>query len=227
VLVCPNCRNENLEDARFCTTCGRSLAPEEAAPVRVARREASDEGIDIATPKPPSPVPGLVGLATLIVLTAGIGTWWALRPNPCEGKFSSEQFPYCVQIPAGWQQSEEVIQNTPADAFASRTFDPVVLVFAEPTEPGVETEAFADAQREAQESSGVFPGPLGQREVAGSRAMAWEFTNTVDTGEVLRYRNVVLVRDGTAWTIQFLVERDRFQNAVTQFERMLDSWAWK
>jgi uncharacterized membrane protein YvbJ len=27
MLVCPNCRNENLEEAQVCRVCGRSLEP--------------------------------------------------------------------------------------------------------------------------------------------------------------------------------------------------------
>ncbi|HEX2031781.1 MAG TPA: hypothetical protein VHL78_10320 [Actinomycetota bacterium] len=227
MLVCPACRGENDEDAKFCTSCGRSLSPEETPMARVARQEPPDDEMDMPPAPQRSPVVALAAVVGLVLLAGAAATWWALRPNPCEGKFSSQQFPYCVEVPQGWQESQETIQGSPADAFASPTFDPVVLVFAEEGEPGLATEALAESQRAAQEENGVFPGPMRPVDVGGTPAVAWEFTNTVDTGDVLRYRNVVLVRGGTAWTIQFLVERDRFSRAVTKFERMLESWAWK
>lgn len=227
MLVCPTCRSENVEDARYCTSCGRSLAADETPSVRVPRREPPDEEMDVPPSTQRSPVAALATLIALVLLAGGVATWLALRPSPCEGKFSSQQFPYCVAVPAGWQPSQETIQGSPTDAFASPSFDPFVLVSAGEGQPGLGTDAFAESHRDAQEQSGLFPGPTRPVDVGGTPAVAWEFTNTADSGEVLRHRNVVLVRGGTAWTIQLVVDRDRFRRAVVKFERMLDSWAWK
>src|SRR5688572_30440558 len=149
MLVCPTCRGENGEDARFCTRCGRSLSVEEASRLGPRRREERPEAFDIPPPKVSSPVPGIVTLALLVALAGGVGAWWILRPNPCEGKFTSPRFPYCLELPSGWRDGTEQIQGAEADTYAPQDFDPVVLVIAEPSQPGASTRAFADAQRAA------------------------------------------------------------------------------
>lgn len=40
-MLCPNCGAENDADARFCTTCGAPLAPQEGAPAAAAGADAS------------------------------------------------------------------------------------------------------------------------------------------------------------------------------------------
>jgi zinc-ribbon domain len=227
VLICPRCRRQNIEDARFCTQCGRSLSPEEAAVLAPKRAEVRDEAFDLPPPRTPSPVPGIVGLVMIVLLAGGLGTWWALRPNPCEGKFSSSQFPYCVELPTGWQDGTEQIQGSVADTFAPLDFDPVVLVIAEQAEPGSSTRAFADSQRAAQEADGLFPGPLEEVQVGGVQGLAWDLTSTTDGGSPLHQREVAVVQNGRAWIIAIVGEADGYRQGLPNFQRMLESWSWK
>jgi hypothetical protein len=226
MLVCPVCRVENLEEARFCTNCGRTLEPHEISLRGLARREGEGALIDFPPPKHPSPVPGIIGLVVIGLVVVGAGAWFLLRPDPCAGKFASTQFPYCMAVPRGWEGTQQVIQDTPADAFAPRTELPVVVVTAGNTQPGMDSQAYADAQRQALEADGLFPSPIEQDEVAGSDALAWETTTTDTDGTVLRERRITLVRDGQGWIILLVSSQQDYRQALSQFHNMLETWSW-
>jgi hypothetical protein len=227
MLVCPNCRRENLEEAQFCSYCGRSLAPETSGLGRPAKREQAEDAFDLPVPKPPSAVPGIVTLVALVVGLGGLGTWFALRPNPCEGKFTSDQYPYCVTVPQGWREGTQQIGETRADAFRPQTEGAVVLVVAEEVEPGTNTEAYAEVYRDNQEEGGLFPGPVQRVDVGGTEAVAWEITGTTEEGTSVRQRQLTVVRDGRGWLITFAGAVDGYRQHRPLFDGMLDSWAWK
>lgn len=227
MLVCPNCRSENQEEAEACAQCGRSLRPEEAALLRRSRREPEEMDIEIPARPRPSPVTGILALLTTAVLAGGIASWWMLRPDPCEGKFSSPRFSYCVEIPLGWQDSEEQIQGAVADAFAPPTFDPVVLVIAEQAQPGMSSQDYAARQRQAQEADGLFPGPTRPVDIGGSPAVAWDLTTTAEDGSRVRQRQVAVVRSGQGWIIAYVGAGGSFEDGITEFQHMLESWSWK
>jgi hypothetical protein len=227
MLVCPNCRRDNPEEAQACTFCGRSLAPEAAGLGRLVRREPSTDAFDIPVPKPPSPLPGIITLAAVAVGLAVLGTWLLLRPNPCEGKFSSDRYPYCVAIPEGWAEGAQEIGGTTADAYRPRTEGAVVLVVAEEVDPATNTEAYAEVYRDNQEQGGLFPGPARRIEIGGSEAVVWEITGTTDEGTEVRQRQLTVVRDGMGWVITFAGATDGYREHRQLFESMIQSWAWK
>lgn len=226
MLVCPNCRRDNAEEAQFCTFCGRSLAPDAAGGDRPVRREERPETFEIPAPKPPNAIPGIVTLVALVVGLGGIGTWLALRPNVCEGKFSSDRYPYCVAVPQGWQESGQEIGGTTADSFRPQTEGAVVLVVAEEVDPGTNTEAYADVYRGNQEDGGLFPGPVRRIEVGGTDAVVWEITGTTDEGTSVRQRQLTVVRDGMGWVITFAGAVDGYRQHRPIFDGMLQSWSW-
>jgi hypothetical protein len=226
VLVCPVCRVENLEEAQFCSNCRRTLEPEEISLRGLSRREGEGALIDFPTPTRPSAVPGIIGLVLIGLVALGAGTWFLLRPDPCAGKFASTQFPYCMVVPRGWEGSQQVIQDTPADAFAPRTELPVVVVTAGNTQPGMDSQAYASAQRQALEADGLFPSPIEPDEVGGSDALAWETTTTDTDGTVLRERRITLVRDGQGWIILMVSSQQDYRQGLSQFHNMLQTWSW-
>jgi hypothetical protein len=226
VLVCPHCRGENVEESRFCNTCGRSLEPGDMALRRLERSEERSEFLDFPTPKRPSPVPGIVGLSLLGVVLLGLGTWVLLRPDPCARKFESTQFPYCLTVPRGWEAGAQPIQDTPTDVFAPQAALPFVFVTAEATPPEVDSQAYADVQRQGLESGGLFPSRIEQDEVGGSEALAWEMTYTDTDGTVIRQRMITLVRDGQAWQIVLVSTQQDFREALGRLDSMLETWAW-
>jgi hypothetical protein len=227
MLVCPACRRDNPEEAQFCTFCGRTLAPEASVVGRSVRREDRTETFDIPVPKPPSPLAGIITLVALVVAVGGLATWFAFRPNPCEGKFTSDRFPYCVSIPQGWSEGAQEIGGTTADAYRPQTEGAVVLVVAEEVDPGINTEAYAEVYRDTQEEGGLFPGPSRRVEIGGSEGVVWEITGTTDEGTSVRQRQLTVVRDGMGWVITFAGAADGFNEHRQFFDGMVQSWAWK
>lgn len=228
MLVCPTCRNENQEDAQFCTTCGRSLSPEDAALVAPARREPADLEIDIPPPKRQSPLPGLFALAAVLVAGVGAVTWFALRPNPCAGKFSSERFPYCMVVPRGWQEAQVDVQGSAVDAFTPSDDGPTVFVYAADAPDGLDTEGYTDDLRSEAQDSGLFPTNPRPIEIGGDDALVWELTKSdTTTGSMITERRVTLVRDGTLWQILLFGRERAVDRSEPQFEHMLETWAWQ
>jgi hypothetical protein len=226
VLVCPHCRGENVEESRFCNTCGRSLEPGDMAIRRLERSEERSEFLDFPPPKRPSAVPGIVALSLLGVTLLGLGAWFLLRPDPCAQKFESTQFPYCLTVPRGWEAGPQPIQDVPTDVFGPQAALPFVYVTADAAPPEADSRSYANVQRQGLEADGLFPSPMEGDEVGGSDALAWETTFTDSDGTVIRQRTITLVRDGQAWQIGLVSTQQDFREARTQLEAMLSSWSW-
>jgi hypothetical protein len=227
MLVCSECRTENPEQAKFCTRCGRSLTDADSALRRLQRREDTGEGIDIAVPKPPNPLFAIVAIVLVTVAAVTVGAWWLLRPNPCEGKLASSRFPYCLEIPARWERAGATFNEQQADAYAPRTGDPFILVFAEQVEPGTDTSAYARSRREIMASNGLFPTPLEQIEVGGQEAFSWEVDTTAENGAPHHEFLVVLVRGEIGWAIHFAGTEPRYSQHRGVFDRVLRSWSFQ
>jgi len=228
MLVCPECRNENPEAAKFCTRCGRTLTDTESTLRRIERREETGEGIDIPPPKQANPLFGILGIVAVGLTIVVIGAWWLLRPNPCEGKQASPQFPYCLEVPRGWEQAtEEIGGGQQADTYAPPSGDAAILVVAEQVQPGTDTTAYAETHRSQEEAGGLFPGPLEQLDVAGTEAVSWEVTTTTEGGTVVHQLQVALVRGGTGWVITYVGNEESFPRDRDLFQQVLETWSFQ
>jgi zinc-ribbon domain len=227
MLVCPECRNENPEEAKFCTWCGRSLAAAETALRRFKRREDSDEGIEIAIPKLPNPLFSILGVVVAALIAVGVGAWYLTRPNPCEGKQASDQFPYCLELPSGWDQATEDLEGQQADTYSPPSGDALILVQAEQVQPGMDTQAYAEAHRDRQEAGGLFPGPLEHADVGGLEAISWEVTTTTEAGTALHQLQVALVRAGTGWVINYVGNEESYPRDRDLFQQVLETWSFQ
>ena len=227
MLVCPECRNENPEQAKFCTRCGRSLAATESALRRLERREGAEEGIDIPIPELPNPLFGILGIVTVTVVAIVFGAWWLLRPTPCDGKQPSDQFAYCLEVPTGWDQATEEIGGQQADTYSPPSGDAFILVVAEQVEPGTDTTAYAETHRDREEAGGLFPGPVEHLDVGGLEAVSWEVSSTTEGGTVVHQLQVALVRGGTGWVITYAGNEESFGRDRDVFHQVLQSWSFR
>lgn len=227
MLVCPQCRHDNPEEARFCTQCGGSLEPTATSLRSVERTRPVEDDIDIAPPRRASPLPGILTLVALVLLGVGAATWYVLRPNPCAGKFTSDQYPYCVALPEGWEDGQQQVGGGQADTFFPTSRDAYILVQAQQVNSGTDTRAFAEQQRDSEEAGGLFPGPLREVRVGGQVAVAWEVTLPTESGIVIRQLEVAMVRGGTGWVITFAGTDESYEREQPDFEQVLESWSFK
>ena len=229
MLVCPNCRNENLEEARFCRVCGRSLDPVQSPMRSQAERQVVDGGdLDVPRRTRRSVLPLL--LVVVAVGTAAVlgSVWYAARPNPCEGKFSSILFGYCAEIPEGWRGGSQVTAQENLDEFTPQNDDAVTWVrVRDAVDPATQTQQYAQQFRTSQEAEGLDPSQVEVVPLDGEQALAWEVTVPTEDGDALRVREVVIVREDGVWRITLAATEAAYPQARLGFEELLSTWTWK
>jgi hypothetical protein len=227
VLICPNCRGENMEDARFCQRCGRSLEPQAGSLRGNTARDRTEEDLDVKPPKAPSAWPGIAALILVVLALGAWGLWFALKPDPCENKYSSVLFSYCAEIPQGWQGGSQLAAEGNLDQFSPPDEDAATFVRVRDISPSATTDTYAQDFRTNQEADGLSPGSLEAVQIDGEEALAWDVTVPSEQGEPLRLREVVIVREDGGWRITLAATDQTYQSARIAFEGMLESWVWK
>jgi zinc-ribbon domain len=228
MLVCPNCRNENSEDARFCQVCGRGLDPAAAAMRGQRERAEGSADLDVPAPRSASVLPLILTLATVGVAVAVFSIWFGSRPNPCEGKFSSALFGYCAEIPEGWRGGSQIDVPENIDQFSPNQAEAVTSVrVREIVDPATQTQQYAQQFRTSQEAEGLDPSRVEVVPLDGEQALAWEVTVPTQDGDLLRIREVVIVREDGAWRITLAATETSYPDARVGFEELLSTWTWK
>jgi hypothetical protein len=233
VLVCPQCRGENPEEARFCSRCGRALEPLHTAVVSRPRPEEGATELDVPPPKRPSPLPGVLALVVLGLALVGGTAWWLLRSeptstaaDPCQGKFRSPLNPYCVEVPPGWTGRTIRTTTGALDTFrpSEESPDVGVVVQAGSVVPGVTTGIYAQDIRSTQEAVGLSLTPVRATRLDGEIAVVWDFTARGQTGELIQQRHVVVVRGDLGWRITLTGEPEKVDEATVPFSELLSTW---
>jgi hypothetical protein len=228
VIVCPNCRKANVEEAVACEQCGASLA---AGPTHLLSRRAPTERrpIEIAAPKPPSPWRALVVLGVLAGVGIGAAAWYFLRPTPCDGtNFTSQQFGYCMTLPSDWEWHPAKFGDAlTVDQFTPPSRSATVLVEAADLADNADLSSFADAVRTKDERSGLTPGPIQQTSVDSADALAWNIHYTNGAGTDFSVREVVAVKNHFGWRMMLNDTAESFDADVSQFNGMVESFRFR
>jgi hypothetical protein len=229
VIICPNCRTSNDEDAAVCSVCGRSLEP--GIMQLAGRRSGPRPPVEVATPKTPSRAPAVMALVVVVVGVLGAGAWYLwFRPDPCRNtNFSSANFGYCLTVPEGWTAQPANIGSTVTlDQFASASRSAVVLVDAADLQQGTQLEQFSDFVRQKDQQAGLTPGPITETTVGGTPAQRWDFQAVSPTGSTYSVREVVVVRGDVGWRVQLTDTGESLDAAsLAPFEQMLGSWRFR
>jgi hypothetical protein len=227
VVICPACRQENLEESTVCSRCGRTLDPG-VATFLPRSTEGERPPLEIRAPKQPSTWRVVAVFGVIGLLVAGVGVYFLVRPNPCDGtNFTSTNFGYCVLVPQGWQAGPAHFgSDVTLDQFAPPTSATTVLVATVDLDAGARLADFSNFVRQKDESAGLTPGPESDTKVDGVPALQWDMT--VDTnGETYRMREVVVVRDDVGWRITLNDLEQGFPNSAVAFHDLLDSWQFR
>jgi hypothetical protein len=228
VVVCPSCRTVNTEEAEVCASCGVSLEPGMATFLPVRRTESERPPLEIRAPKAPSKWRPLVFLGILVLVAAGLGAGYLLRPDPCEGaNFESENFGYCIEVPEGWRATEARFgADVVLDQFAPPTESTTVLVEAVDLASDAALEDWAATVLQKDEGIGLTPGATSETELGGVRALQWEVTST-EGEQSFRMREVVAVNGDVGWRIALSDVAEGFGTSAVVFQDMLESWRFR
>lgn len=229
MIVCPACRHVNDEDASACARCGRSLEPGPVAFAPQRRPEGPRPILEVPPPKPPSPWRAVAIIGGLVAVVAGVGAFWVLRPDPCEGtNFVSPTFGYCLTVPEGWiAEPARFGADVQLDQFSPARDAATVIVDSTDLQRGTTLEGWAAFVRNRDVEAGLTPGAATETTVGGEPARQWDLTTTSDAGTSYRVREVVVVRDEVGWRVALTDTEDGFEVSAPAFERMLDSFRFR
>jgi hypothetical protein len=229
MVVCPNCRNVNPEDATACTQCGTTLEPGHMALLPVRRTESERPQIEVRKPPPPSKWRPIVMVGIVALVVGAAGAMYLLRPDPCSGtNFRSENFGYCVLVPDGWEAGPAQFgAEVTLDQFAPPTESATVVVEAVDLEGGTALDEWSAFVRQRDEEAGLIPGAASETTLDGVGALQWDVTVTPEGGETFQMREVVTVRDDIGWRITLNDVSDGFGTSAVVFRDMLDSWQFR
>ena len=229
MVICPTCRNENLEDAPVCMRCGGSLDPGVSRLLPVRRNEAERQEIELTKPPQPSRMRTAVILGIMGAAVVGAGLFFLLRPDPCKGtNFTSENFGYCVLVPEGWEAGPARFgADVTLDQFAPPTSAATVVVATVDLETGAALEEFSNFVRQKDEDAGLTLGPASETSVGGVGALQWDVTIDAESGETYQMREVVTVLNDVGWRITLNDLQDGFASSAVAFRDLLDSWQFR
>ena len=160
---------------------------------------------------------------------------------------------YEYELPDGWKHrsNEQDLQKL---GFAG--YVPDTLVTADPEEgfadnvnvlvehsltPGISAREYAESAARTLRNPEVLPGEAGRvisdldprdfsgpkrLELDGADAYATDYTGD-RAGRVMRFRNIVALREGTAYGITYTALRHRFEENADAANRVVDTWAWR
>jgi len=229
MVICPSCRNENVEESVVCARCGTSLEPGVARLLPVRREHNERPPIEVTSPKPASKWRPFIVLGVLGLVVIGAGLALLLKPNPCRGtNFTSENFGYCVLVPEGWEAGPARFgDSVTLDQFAPPTSAATVVVASVDLEDGTGLDDFSAFIRQKDEEAGLTPGPTSETSLDGASALQWDVTVSDDNGQSYRMREIVTVRDDVGWRIT-LNDRDAgFSSSASALREMLESWQFR
>ncbi|MGH2631724.1 MAG: hypothetical protein ACRDHI_14360, partial [Actinomycetota bacterium] len=169
-----------------------------------------------------------VVLAFLLTALVGFGAWtlisWARGGAACEaGAFESPRFGYCVRAPGGWTAEAAGDEGPALDRFILPDGPATITVTAVRLSKGQDLARFEQFVRGFDEDAGATLGESAQAEVGGAMGVTFDVTMEDGDGTTLG-REVLFVREGTAWRVQLADDEPGFEASAHQLDEMLASW---
>ena len=193
---------------------GRNAEVEEAAPEAPTRSAAK----------------AVLVVGGLLIVLAGVvvaGFWWLGGPGVCDrSTVESARFGYCVAAP-GWELTNEGAQaELPYDELIKPADASTVRIIAIQLQTGQGLDEIVQAARDIATQDGMTVGEVVERRVAGVPAAQWDFA--LEGGQVeQQVREIVFVRDGSAWRVQLQADTEGFDIRAEEFEDILGSWTFR
>ena len=179
-----------------------------------------------------SRAPVLVLLGVLLVTATAVvvlvAPWRASDDGVCEAStVESTRFGYCIAAP-GWRLTDEPrTARLPYDQLVRPTDASTVRIVAIDLDSGQDLDLVVQTIRSIQTEDAIDVGAVVDRRVAGVEAVQWDVAIRPGDADARRIREVVFVRNGTAWRVQLLAEAGGFDTRVDDFEAILRSWTFR
>jgi hypothetical protein len=190
-----------------------------------------DEVEEVATAGPErSAGKAIAVVAGLLIVLAGVvvaGFWWLGGPGICDrSTVESARFGYCVAAP-GWELTNEAAQTElPYDELIKPADASTVRIMAIQLQTGQGLEEIVQAVREIATQEGMTVGEVVERRVAGVPAAQWDLV--LEGGQVeQQVREIVFVRDGSAWRVRLQADTEGFGIRAEEFDDILGTWTFR
>jgi hypothetical protein len=182
-------------------------------------------------PKRSSRTPILVLLGALLATSAlvAVERWRSPSDEVCEtSTVESARFGYCIAAP-GWRLTNEPREpRLPYDQLVRHADASTVRIVAIDLDAGQDLALVVRTIRSIETEGGASEvGAVVDRQVAGVQAAQWDVDVRPGSAEARRIREVVFVRDGTAWRVQLLADASGFDLRLDEFEAILRSWTFR
>jgi hypothetical protein len=182
-------------------------------------------------PRRSSRTPVLVLLGALLATSAlvAVERWRSPSDEVCEtSTVESARFGYCIAAP-GWRLTNEPREpRLPYDQLVRHADASTVRIVAIDLDTGQDLDLVVRTIRSIEtEGGGSEVGAVVDRQVAGVQAAQWDVDVRPGSSEARRIREVVFVRDETAWRVQLLADAGGFDLRLDEFEAILRSWTFR
>jgi hypothetical protein len=169
-------------------------------------------------------IAGLLVTSTLVAVA-----WWrAPADEVCEAStVESARFGYCIEAP-GWRLTNAPdAARLPYDQLVRPADASTVRIVAIDLDAGQDLDLVVRTIRSIETEDAVEVGAVVDRRVAGVQAAQWDVSVGAGSSDARRIREVVFVRDETAWRVQLLADAGGFDLSLEEFEAILRSWTFR
>lgn len=175
-----------------------------------------------------APVLVLLGALLLAATVMTVVRWRASADGACEtSTVESARFGYCIAAP-GWRLTDEPrTARLPYDQLVRSADASTVRIVAIDLDTGQDLDLVVQTIRSIQTEDPTDVGAVVDRRVAGVDAAQWDIAIRPGDPDARRIREVVFVRNGTAWRVQLLAEAGGFGTRLDDFEAILRSWTFR
>src|SRR5918994_3414102 len=173
-------------------------------------------------------VPVLLAALIVTATLVAVAAWWGQGDPGCEtSTVESSRFGYCIAAP-GWRFTDEPrTARLPYDQLVRPADASTVRIVAIDLDEGQDLDVVVQMIRSIQTEDETDVGQVVVRRVAGVQAAQWDVAIRLGSPDARRIREVVFVRDGTAWRVQLLADAGGFDTRLDDFEAILRSWTFR
>jgi len=176
-----------------------------------------------------APILVLVVALLVTITVVAVARWRAPAGEACEAStVESARFGYCIAAP-GWRLTDEpTTSGLPYDQLVRPADASTVRIVAIDLDAGQDLDLVVSTIRSIQTEGGATEvSAVVDRRVAGVHAAQWDVAVRAGSSEGRRIREVVFVRDETAWRVQLLADAGGFDLRLDEFESILRSWTFR